>query len=707
MGDFMSNSQAHSSSRTVWGAIIVAVWVALSAANPCFAQTATVPAVYQDLYTQLNGDVTDFQGKVTQMWNGSKYPVKFSGQLTNANSNNGPGLLQPASFTLIQTEILYLKSLGVKAISVEMSFPMLYQPFFDSIGQPQYQSQFAAFYANVASAIRAQGLQVIVESQSMIPTGLQSVWGTGLQKFYGSLTTFQDYTNARAQAAATVASTMRPDYFVLQEEPDTEAHQSGQADAGTVAGSTTMLNASLAAARNAGVPGMQIGAGFGSWLQSFQLFANSFTQQQCGQTVRGPGGPVSQPCVSAPLDFVDLHLYPITENTTYCSSPPNPQPCSSPNFLQNALAIVNTAIAGKTPIAISQTWFRKTRDSEWLQISGDIDEAREAYSFWAPLDAAYLQAVYGLANYAHMPFVVPFNTPNFAAYLTWTGGAGCTIPVCTALQGEGGGNTPAQVYSAAQSAAQNAIQVSAYSSVGTTYRNLIQPFVVSLASANQVEPFAPEAIVSAYGTNLTTATATATPPLSTNLAGTTVTVLDSTGASRPAFVFYVSPGQVNYEIPQSTAAGLATVTIASQSTGSQSAVIQIGAVSPGLFQLNATGLIAALVLPVVSGVAQPLLPVYQLDAMNNVIPLPVNLGPPTEQVYLELYGTGIRNAKSVTATVGSMSVPVLFNGAAPGFSGLDQVNIGPLPRALAGQGSVNIVLTADNLAANTVNLTIR
>ncbi|HYL73205.1 MAG TPA: hypothetical protein VEU96_03315 [Bryobacteraceae bacterium] len=681
--------------------------VSILAATPCSAQTATVPSVYQDLYTQLNGDVTDFQGKVTQLWNGSRYPVKFSGQLTSANSNNGPGLLQPSSFTLTQTEIAYLKSLGVKAISVEVSFPMLYQPFFDSIGQSQYQSQFAAFYANVAAAIRAQGLQVIVESQSMIPTGLQSVWGSGLQKFYSGVTAFQDYENARALTAGTVASTMRPDYFVLQEEPDTEAHQSGQAEAGTVAGSTTMLNGSVAAARNAGVPGMQVGAGFGSWLQSFQLFANSFTQQQCGQTVRGPGGPVSQPCVSASLDFLDLHLYPITEHTTYCTPPPSPQPCASPNFLANALAIVSTANAGKKPIAISQTWLRKTSDSEWLQISGDIDEAREAYSFWAPLDAAFLQAVYSLANYAHMPFVVPFNTQNFAAYLTWSGGGTCTIPACTAIQGEGGGNTPAQVFSAVQSAALNAIQTSAYSSVGNSYRNLIQPFSVSLATANQVEPFAPEAIVSAYGTNLAAVTATATPPLSTSLAGTTVTVMDSAGVSRAAFVFYVSSSQVNYEIPQDTAAGLATVTIASQSSGSQSAVIPIGVVSPGVFQLNAAGLVAAWVLPVISGVSQPLLPVYQLDASNNVVPLPVNLGPPTEQIYLELYGTGIRNAKSVTVTVGTMNVPVLFAGPAPGYSGLDQVNVGPLPRTLAGQGSVNIVVTADDQVSNTVNLTIQ
>jgi uncharacterized protein (TIGR03437 family) len=87
--------------------------------------------------------------------------------------------------------------------------------------------------------------------------------------------------------------------------------------------------------------------------------------------------------------------------------------------------------------------------------------------------------------------------------------------------------------------------------------------------------------------------------------------------------------------------------------------------------------------------------------------LPVSLGPSTEQVYLEIYGTGFRNAKSFTATVGGLSVPVLGAAATAQFVGEDQVNIGPLPQALAGMGNVNIVITADGQAANTVNVTIQ
>ena len=230
---------------------------------------------------------------------------------------------------------------------------------------------------------------------------------------------------------------------------------------------------------------------------------------------------------------------------------------------------------------------------------------------------------------------------------------------------------------------------------------------VTLATAGQVEPFAAESIVSAYGTNLAGGTTSAaTLPLPTSLDGNTVTVTDSAAAARQAPLFYVSPSQTNFEIPAGTATGTATVMFQNQNGTTQSATISIGSVSPGIFELNGSWLVAAWVLPVISGVQKPLQPVYQVVA-GNVVALPISLGPSTEQVYLEMYGTGIRNAKSVTATVGGLSVPVTFSGAAPGFAGEDQVNIGPLPLSLAGKGSVNILLTADGQAANTVNVTIQ
>jgi uncharacterized protein (TIGR03437 family) len=232
-------------------------------------------------------------------------------------------------------------------------------------------------------------------------------------------------------------------------------------------------------------------------------------------------------------------------------------------------------------------------------------------------------------------------------------------------------------------------------------------FTTALAAGYQVEPFAPEAIVSAFGTNMSDATAPATEvPLPTTLGGTSLMVTDSAGVTRPAALYYVSPAQINYEIPLGTAPGAAEILLTPQSGITQTETIQIGTISPGLFALNPTGLVGAYVLPVISGVQQPLQPVYQINGAD-LVPLPINLGPAAQQIYLILFGTGLRNASNVTVTVGGTIVPVLFFGPAPGNVGEDQVNIGPLPTSLAGQGNVNIVLTADTMTANTVNVTIQ
>jgi uncharacterized protein (TIGR03437 family) len=41
------------------------------------------------------------------------------------------------------------------------------------------------------------------------------------------------------------------------------------------------------------------------------------------------------------------------------------------------------------------------------------------------------------------------------------------------------------------------------------------------------------------------------------------------------------------------------------------------------------------------------------------------------------------------------------------FDGLDQLNVGPLPRSLAGKGEVDIVVTIDGKQANVVTVAIQ
>jgi uncharacterized protein (TIGR03437 family) len=75
---------------------------------------------------------------------------------------------------------------------------------------------------------------------------------------------------------------------------------------------------------------------------------------------------------------------------------------------------------------------------------------------------------------------------------------------------------------------------------------------------------ASESIAASLGADLATTTVHADAlPLPTELRGTDIKVKDSVGNERPAPLFFISPTQVNYQIPPGTAAGVASVTITS------------------------------------------------------------------------------------------------------------------------------------------------
>jgi uncharacterized protein (TIGR03437 family) len=227
-------------------------------------------------------------------------------------------------------------------------------------------------------------------------------------------------------------------------------------------------------------------------------------------------------------------------------------------------------------------------------------------------------------------------------------------------------------------------------------------------------PVAPEAIASLFGVNLSAGTVVApSTPLPTTLGGVTVTVTDRLNVTRNAPLFFVSQGQVNLQIPADTAEGRARVTVRRQDGTTVAGDLLVDRLGPGLFAANANGLgIGAMVaLRITAAGAQTFLPVFNYDAAaQRFVPVPVGLGAETDKLYLIIFGTGIRgerNLADVKVEVGNQEIPVLFAGAQGELVGLDQVNVGPLPRSLAGKGSVEVVIRVDGRRANRVTLTIQ
>jgi uncharacterized protein (TIGR03437 family) len=92
---------------------------------------------------------------------------------------------------------------------------------------------------------------------------------------------------------------------------------------------------------------------------------------------------------------------------------------------------------------------------------------------------------------------------------------------------------------------------------------------------------------------------------------------------------------------------------------------------------------------------------------TKIVAREIDIGPETDQVFLVLYGTGFRfngGLSSVQSSLGGKSVNVGFAGPQGYFVGEDQINLGPLPRSLAGSKSVNLTINLQASPTGTVIL---
>jgi uncharacterized protein (TIGR03437 family) len=228
------------------------------------------------------------------------------------------------------------------------------------------------------------------------------------------------------------------------------------------------------------------------------------------------------------------------------------------------------------------------------------------------------------------------------------------------------------------------------------------------------------AIVSGFGAQLAPGIGVATElPLPATLQGVSVLIEDAAGESHRAPLFFVSPGQINFLVPSGTALGVATVLVTAQGSPGEPLItgaLRVGAVAPGLFSADASGrgVPAAQVLRVrLGGEGGPTWgyePISEEDPMTGrPIPTAIDLGPEGpagEEVYLILFGTGWRQAGTVGVTLGGTPLPLTFAGGHSEWVGLDQINA-RLPRAMAGRGLVELVVTADGVRSNPLTVRIR
>lgn len=245
----------------------------------------------------------------------------------------------------------------------------------------------------------------------------------------------------------------------------------------------------------------------------------------------------------------------------------------------------------------------------------------------------------------------------------------------------------------------NVVVVSSLTICRLTAIRTPRPEVSSGAMRNAAsggETVAPGSLFSLYGANFANAsTLVGESPWPTTAGGVSVLV---NGTAVP--LYFVSPNQINGQIPFNLAPGPATVQVRNASGNSNPIPFDVGATAPGILQfgenravaVNPDGSVNTADNPITAG---GILLVY-LTGIGEV-DNPVATGAPASAAPLS------RPTAPVRITVGDQEVEVLYLGLAPGFVGLAQANISIPPMT----GTFPLTVTVGGVSSNSPLISIR
>jgi uncharacterized protein (TIGR03437 family) len=204
---------------------------------------------------------------------------------------------------------------------------------------------------------------------------------------------------------------------------------------------------------------------------------------------------------------------------------------------------------------------------------------------------------------------------------------------------------------------------------------------------------APGSLISVFGERLATGTAAATSlPLPAELGGTSVTI---SGVRAP--LLFVSPGQVNLQIPWETQPGTVDISAAVGGASGNTIRATLGTHAPGVFAVvhAADGVPVSAARPASSG---SVLVIYA----NGLGPVQ----PATTTGQAASADPLSRTQTPPAVTVGGVPAEIIFSGLTPGFVGLYQINVRLGTNVPAGS-ETPLVVTVGGIEASPVRMATR
>lgn len=221
-----------------------------------------------------------------------------------------------------------------------------------------------------------------------------------------------------------------------------------------------------------------------------------------------------------------------------------------------------------------------------------------------------------------------------------------------------------------------------------TATNTTEAKMANAASFDQTQ-VARGSLVALFGTQLSNSTRDAGGVnLPFELDGVTVSV-----AGIAARLYYISPGQINFVMPNGVATGDTVAFTVNNNGILSSGKVKIVTAAPGVFTFTSDG----------KGRAAAQCGRISPDGLSfNLTPPPCSVGNESQFNVLTIYGTGWRNTASIQVKIGDQTLNPTYAGPQPDFPGIDQINV-TLVKDLAAKADQDITVTivaATNIDSN-------
>jgi hypothetical protein len=346
-------------------ALAVLAPLALAAAPRGRGDRPAVPAKFQRLYDELAAVLDRFESSLRSTRRGRG--VTLGGEVLPANAHRGEGLFKDP--TALKGSLLFidrLKDLGAGGVSLSLSYPML-------TDRDPNAERYWSFYEALAREIRQRGLKLHVKTGPIFP----AKEFTELKVDYSKLDA-PTYFRERARMSRDIAARLRPDYLSIANEPTSEMHIlkiKFSADDYTRYVADTL--------RGMKRSGVLVGAGAGNW------DSTDYVERFARQT---------------DVDYIDIHVYPLAS--------------SREDYLQRAVEMARIARRAGKRVVVGEAWLYKAspRGLNRNPTAASVF-ANDVYSFWAPLDSQFLEALAKMAQAEGIEYVSPFWTKYFFGYL--------------------------------------------------------------------------------------------------------------------------------------------------------------------------------------------------------------------------------------------------------------------------------------------------